>query len=124
MVSSTMPATDPTLGVPVPEEAEEPRKISPFKLINAGEDTVDEDGAVQFADFRPRVVPADTPDEIDQPAPKDESAPAPAPSSESTQTTAPQKSDTTVPTPAEEGDGQLNPSGSSKPGSSSAPKTG
>lgn len=108
----------------MPEEADEPTKITPFKLINAGEDTLDEDGAVQFADFRPRVVPSDTPDEIVEPAPKDVSAPVPAPSSESTQTTAPRMQDTTVPAPAEEGDGLPSPSGTSKSTSSSPTKTG
>lgn len=108
----------------MPDEAQEPRKISPFKLINAGEDTVDEDGAVQFADFRPRVVPSDTPDEIVTPAPKDESAPAPAPSSESTQTTEPQLQETTVHAPVEGADGQLSPNETLRSSSSNPPKTG
>lgn len=82
------------------------RKITPFKIIQAGEDTLDADNEVQFSDFRPRTVSADTPEEVIEPAPKDSSAPAPAPSPESTQTTEPQKSDNPVQAPADEGTGK------------------
>jgi hypothetical protein len=109
------------------EELTEPEdtatKLTPFKLINAGEDTLDGDDVV-FADFRPKVVPSDTPDQIVQPAPKASSAPAPAPSSESTQTIAQRASEELAQELAEEEDGLPSPSESSLQTSSSATKNG
>ncbi len=84
-------------------EPDEPRTITPFKLINRGEDTLNLDEQVVFADFSPRIVPADTPDEELEEVvvvPKDESAPEPAASPESNPTTEPSSSETPVPTPA------------------------
>lgn len=105
-------------------EAEEPKTITPFKLMNAGEDTLGPDDEVLFADFRPRVVPSDTPDEVEDADPKVESAPELAPYSESTQTPEPQTSEKSVPTPAEEGAGQSSPQGNGKQNSSSGLKSG
>ena len=110
------------------EELTEPEdtatKLTPFKIINRGEDSLDENDDVVFADFSPKVVPADTPDQIVQPAPKASSAPAPAPSSESTQTIVQRASEELAQELAEEDDGLPSPSESSSQTSSSATKSG
>lgn len=98
------------------EEADEAQTVSPFKFIQRGEDTLDDEGNVMFADFTPKIVPSETPDEI-EPAPKVESAPEPAPSPESTQTSVQRPSETPVPEPAEEAE-------SGSPTSSSDQKNG
>lgn len=109
------------------EELTEPEdaatKLNPFKIINAGEDTLDGDDVV-FADFRPKIIPSDTPDEIVDPAPKASSAPAPAPSSESTQTIVQRASEELVQELADEDGGQPNPTESSSQASSSDTKSG
>lgn len=93
----------------MPDEVDEPRNVTPFKLIRRGEDTLDIDERVVFADFSPTVLPADTPDEVVEVlAPKDVSVPVPAPSSESMQTSVPLTLETTVPVLVEEGDGKTN----------------
>lgn len=106
------------------EEASEPRNLTPFKIIHRGEDTLGPDDEVQFADFSPRMIPADVPDEVVVAVPKEESAPQPVPSSESTETTEPAKSETSAQTPADEDAGKPSPNGSGKQTSSSAKKTG
>lgn len=87
---------------------DEARQINPFKIIQRGEDTIGPDDDVQFADFSPRIVPSDTPDEevTAAPSPKGESVMAPARSSVSQEKTEPEKSDTTVPPPADQDNGQ------------------
>jgi hypothetical protein len=91
--------------------------------LKRGEDTVDAEDQVTFADFSPNVRPADAPDPVEA-LPKGESAPAPAPSSESSEKTVQQTSDTSAPTPASKDDGKPSPSESSKQTSSSDQKTG
>jgi len=77
--------------------------ISPFVRMVPGEDSIDpaDQSRVIFEDFRPRVLDADTPEEVledDIPTvPKGLSAAEPAPSSESPSPTAPEKSEGTVP---------------------------
>lgn len=106
------------------EEAhDEPQELTPFRIVNRGEDTVDSNNNVQFADFSPRVLPSEIPDEVVE-VPKDESAPEPAPSSVSTETSEPVKSETPVPTPVVEDDGMPSPSESGKRTSSSPKKNG
>lgn len=63
--------------------------MSPFVIMQAGEDSVDpsDPNSVLFEDYRPRVVPSDTPDEVmveieDLMVPKDVSVQVPASSSE------------------------------------------
>lgn len=80
------------------------RQVTPFKVIRRGEDSIDNDDRVTFSDFSPRVVPADTPEEIV--VPKAVSAPEPAPSQESTQTPVQTSSEPTVQTPANKGPGK------------------
>lgn len=94
------------------------REISPFKIINRGEDTVHGDNVV-FSDFSPRVLPSDGPDV--ETVPKGESAPGPVPSSESVQTAGQTTSDTSVQTPASKEAGT---SEAGKQTSSSAPNDG
>jgi len=76
----------------------EAREVNPFQIIQRGVDTVNSRGQVTFADFTPKVVPADTPEEI--PVPKDESAQAPVPSQGSTEKPVQKKSEKNAPTPA------------------------
>ena len=108
------------------EEASEPKTITPFKVINRGEDTVDRDDRVVFADFSPKVLPADAPDEEVVVVPKDGSAMAPASSSGAslTETDEPTSSATSAPAPASEDDGKPSQSETGKPDSSSPPKSG
>lgn len=107
----------------MPEESE-PRTVNPFKVINRGEDTVVDDDVI-FADFSPRLLPAETPDDEEVVVvPKVESAPEPVPSSESTPTTEPQTSETVVPVPVDEEDGQPKIPATGKRTSSSDPKSG
>lgn len=111
----------------MPDEAheDEATKITPFKIIRPGEDTVDLDDEVQFADFRPRVVPSDTPDEEPvEMAPKAVSAPAPAPSPESTQTTVQKASEELAQQLADSDAGGSSVSESGKRDSSSVQKSG
>lgn len=125
MVSSTV-THKPSGENRMSDRQSEPQEIAPFKVIERGEDTVINDQVV-FADFSPRVLPADAPDEVavdEVTVPKEESAPEPVPSQESTETTELQTSDTTVQVPADEGDGLLSQNESGKPDSSSDPKTG
>lgn len=90
----------------------EPREVSPFKIINRGEDTVDKNDRVVFADFSPKVVPSETPDR--EKSPKGASAPRPARSKESPPKTEQKKSETSAQTPASKDAGAANPSGTSK----------
>lgn len=99
------------------------QEMTPFRIVNRGEDTTDAHGNVQFADFSPRVLPADVPDEAVE-VPKEESAQAPVPSSESTEIVEPKRSETTVQAPVVEDDGMPSPNGSGKRASSSEKKTG
>lgn len=115
-------------------DLEEARLVTPFQIIRRGEDSLDKDDRVTFADFSPQVLPSDAPVEVEVDAeietvPKDESAPEPAPSQEvvptSMQTT---PSQDTSEEPAQEAatkeDGSASPSESSKQSSSTPPKTG
>lgn len=106
------------------DEMPEPRTITPFKLINRGEDTLDENENVVFADFSPRVIPSETPDEVEDILPKAESAPEPVPSSESTQTEGQETSETPVQAPVEEDAGSLSLNETSSQSSSSGPRNG
>lgn len=105
------------------DEASDAKKITPFKMISRGEDSVDREDDIIFADFSPRIVPADTPEEPVV-VPKDEYAPAPAPSLESTEKTEPLKSDKPAPAPASKDDGKVSPAGNGKQDSSSPKKSG
>lgn len=102
-------------------EKDEARKLNPFRVIRRGDDTVDANDDIVFADFSPRVLPADSPEEV-LPAPKDSSAVEPASSSESTVTNEPKKK--ASPASASEAGGKRNQSGAGKQSSSSNPKTG
>jgi len=84
----------------MPQEESEPRTLTPFKVINRGEDTVIDD-AVVFADFSPRVVPASVADEEidDILLPKDVSALAHVVPPELIPLTEPTLSTTPVPLP-------------------------
>lgn len=105
-----------------PDEAQ---KLTPFKIINRGEDTLDSDDDVIFADFSPKVLPADAPEEVEEiPVPKDDSAPAPAPSSESPVKTEQTSSKTPAPAPAGKADGNAKKNESSSQTSSSGQKSG
>jgi hypothetical protein len=108
---------------PDPEEVieDEVRKVNPFRVIRRGDDTVDGEDDIVFADFSPKVLPADTPEEV-VPVPKDSSAVEPASFSESTQTSEPKKK--ASPASASAGAGKRSQSAASKQGSSSSPKTG
>jgi hypothetical protein len=53
---------------------DEPVLVRPFTIIQPGEDSVDADDKVSFADFRPVVVPSDTVEGGSKLLPKDESA--------------------------------------------------
>lgn len=105
------------------EAHDEPQELTPFRIINRGEDTLDASGNVQFADFSPRVLPSEVPDEVVE-VPKAESVPAPVSSSESPETSEPKTSARTVPVPVAEDDGLPSPSESGKRVSSSPKKTG
>lgn len=108
-------------------EPDEPRTITPFKIIERGDDTLGANGEVLFADFSPRIVPADTPDDDEEEVvvvPKGESAPEPVASPESTSATEQTTSETNVPTPADKADGSPNPNEPSLPTSSSDQKPG
>ena len=111
----------------MPEEPEA-RELHPFKIINRGQDTVaGDDERVVFADFSPRVVPSETPDEeIDNTiSPKAVSAPVPAESETgSTPPTAPTLSGTPAPAPAPSGDGKNKSNDTSSPSSSSSQNPG
>lgn len=106
------------------EARDEPRTISPFKIIQRGEDTVDGDENLIFSDFRPHVMGADVVIEDDLPAPKGVSVPEPAPSSGSDQTTVQTMSENPVQALADEADGVPSPSVDLKQTSSSPKKTG
>jgi hypothetical protein len=97
------------------------REITPFKIINRGEDTLSGTNVV-FSDFSPKVLPADAPDEVEEiPVPKEESAPEPAPSSESTETPVQEKSEKPAQAPVNKEDGK---SEAGSPTSSSSQKSG
>lgn len=81
----------------------EAKEVTPFQIIDRGEDTVNTSGRVTFADFSPKVLPSEAPDE--ELVPKDVSAPAPAQSSESTQTTEQKKSEKNAQSAADKADG-------------------
>lgn len=106
------------------DEVSEPKELSPFKIIHRGEDSLDSEGEVTFADFSPRVVPADTPEDVVEPAPKGVSAPEPVLSSDSSETPVQPTWENPVQTPASADDGMPSPTGSGSPASSSDPKTG
>jgi len=89
--------------------------VTPFQVIRRGEDTVDGDDRVTFADFRPQVLPADADEEPEvEPVPKGESAPELASSAESTRTTEPKTSEPSAQEPASSEDGSPSPSEPSK----------
>lgn len=101
------------------------RPVTPFQVINRGEDTVDGDDRVTFSDFRPTVLPADAVEEPEvEPVPKDESAPEPAPSAESNETTEQTTSETSAQDPANSDDGKPSPSEPSKSSSSTETNPG
>jgi hypothetical protein len=105
--------------------------VTPFQVIRRGEDTLDDNDRVTFADFRPTVEPAD---EIEEPeveqVPKEGSAPELASSAESTRTSEPTKSAKTAQVQAAEelaadlDDGKPSQSEPSKPSSSTATNPG
>lgn len=110
-------------------DLEEAVPVTPFQIIRRGQDTVDKDERLTFADFSPQVLPADAQEEVEveiETVPKEESAPEPAssPESTSTQTTQSQTPEETVKESATSDDGSPNPSESSKQSSSTPPKTG
>lgn len=105
-------------------ENETARKVTPFRIIERGQDTIDKDDDVVFADFSPRVVPADTPEEQETAVPKDDSAAEPAHSLESSVTTEQKNLDSPAPEPAVKDSGKLKESESGTQASSSQKKTG
>ena len=119
MASSDQP-NEPELEDIDPED-DGVRKVNPFRIIRRGDDTIDPDSDIVFADFSPKVLPADAPDEVPA-VPKGSSAVEPASSSESKKTNEPQKK--ASPASATEAAGKRSPSVASKQGSSSSPKTG
>lgn len=93
--------------------------VTPFQTIRRGEDSVDENDRVTFADFRPHVLPADAEDEPEvEPIPKGESAPELASSAESMRTTEPKTSETSAQKSATSDDGKPSPKEPSKQSSS------
>ncbi len=98
--------------------------VTPFQTIRPGEDTVDADDRVTFADFRPHVLPADVEEELEvEVIPKDESAPELASSAASTRTPVQKTSAKIAQAEAETlaadlEDGKPSPSEPSKPSSS------
>ena len=105
------------------ETPEDARTITPFKIIHRGEDTVDSDDVVRFADFSPKVLPSDAPEE-EGIAPKGESAPARASSLASRKKTEPTKSEKNAPENAGEAGGKSSRSESGSQTSSSPKKSG
>ena len=118
------------------DEETEARTVTPFRVINRGEDTLDEHEDVVFADFSPRVLPSEVPDEDIDGAlnPKGVSAPERVSSPESTSTTEPTPTGTPAPAPADSGAGMISDlsgtaagqtgTGTTSPTSSSDPKSG
>lgn len=106
------------------QEESESRTLYPFKTIHRGDDTLGKDDEILFADFSPKVLPSDAPDEEEPIAPKAESVPEPAPSSESTENVEQKTSDNPAPTPADKEDGTNKSSENLKQSSSSNPKSG
>ena len=100
--------------------------VTPFQTIRRGEDTVDADDNVTFADFRPHVLQADAVEDEPEvePVPKEGSAPELASSAASTRKSEPKKSAKTAQVQAAEElaadlvDGKPSPSEPSKPSSS------
>lgn len=110
-------------------EEREVRELHPFKTINRGEDTVvGDDEKVIFADFSPRVIPAEVAnEEIDEIiSPKGSSAPAPVDSKipESTPPTEPSSSTTPAQEPAGSEDLKNPKSETQSPDSSTDQKNG
>jgi hypothetical protein len=105
--------------IPAPDTA---KKISPIKMMRRGEDTIDGDNSVVFADFSPKILPADFPEEVV--VPKDVSAPEPAPSMDLAPASGQSMSVTSVPQSVTSGDGRPNPNVTSSQTSSSNKKSG
>jgi hypothetical protein len=108
---------------PIPEVVDKARKITPFRVMRRGEDSIDSENEVVFSDFSPRVVPADFPDE-ELTVPKDVSAPAPAPSTDLAPASGRTTSVTSVPPSVNSDAGKLNQNATSSPPSSTPPKSG
>jgi hypothetical protein len=97
--------------------------VTPFQIIRRGEDTVDREDRVTFADFSPAVLPSDAGEGVEaEPIPKGESAPEPASSPVLPST--PAKLARTAPPPASKVDGKSSLSESSSQTSSTNPKPG
>jgi len=99
-------------------------KVTPFKLIRRGDDTIDHEEDITFADFSPRILPADAPDENDLVVPKDGSVPEPVPSPESPPIVTHETSGTDALSPAAKAAGKPSPRETGKPDSSSPKKSG
>lgn len=95
--------------IPVVDKA---RKITPFRVMRRGDDTVDADNDVVFSDFSPRVLPADFPDE-EVTVPKDVFAPQPAPLPDLAPASGRSTSGTSVPKSVSSDAGKPNPSATS-----------
>lgn len=108
---------------PIPESVDTARKITPIRVMRRGEDSFDADNEVVFADFSPKVLPADYPDE-EVTVPKDAFAPAPVPSGDLAPASAQTSSGTSVPKSVTSGAGKPSPSATSSPASSSPKKSG
>jgi hypothetical protein len=108
---------------PIPEAKDTARKISPFKVIRRGKDSVDNDEDVVFADFSPLVLPADVPDE-EIILPKDAFAREPAPLTDLAPSSALTSSVTPALKAASSGDGKPSPSATSSQPSSLPKKSG
>lgn len=108
----------------MPNEPDEPRTVTPFMLIERGDDTLGPNDEILFADFSPKIVPADTPDEVV--VPKDVSVPEPvvSPEPQSTPQTAQTSSVIPALVPAIKVNGSDNPSEILPPSSSSDQKSG
>lgn len=105
-------------------QPDEARKITPFKRIGRGQDSLDYDDEVVFADFTPHILPADL-DEDEEiiVIPKEESVPEPvaSPAPEPQSEVSPTKS---APPAAPSADGKPKTPASSSPASSSPKKSG
>jgi hypothetical protein len=108
---------------PIPSTPDTAKKVVPFRIMRRGDDTVDRDNEVVFADFSPVVLPSDLVTE-EPTVPKDVYAPEPAPSTDLAPASGPSSSGTSAPPSAILADGSPNPSATSSPPSSSGKKTG
>lgn len=110
-------------------DLEAARTVTPFQIIRRGQDTIDADDKVTFADFSPQVLPSGAQEDVEvevEPIPKEESAPGAASSQEltSAQTPPSPTSEETVPQSAPSDAGSASPKETSKQSFSTPKKSG